>query len=205
MAKKIAVQPKDPAPMAGRPWTQHYDPGVPATLSYPDATFHALLDDAAESYPDAVATIFFNKKRTYRSISDDAWRKHEEAAGRGADDYLPGTYRLRKNLSNDYFVDRELQRTKTYTGISGLNTQDYAVQEGMGPIVDRSREHLGSSDKAIIAARRLLLDNLKSIEEGLPPAGSDPADYRAVRPAEAIIKGSEHWQEAMADLLEARW
>jgi long-chain acyl-CoA synthetase len=74
MAKKIAVRAKDAAPMAGRPWTRHYDSGVPATLNYPDATFHALLEDAAESYPDAVATIFFNKKRTYKSISDDAWR-----------------------------------------------------------------------------------------------------------------------------------
>ncbi|HKY52565.1 MAG TPA: long-chain fatty acid--CoA ligase [Candidatus Limnocylindria bacterium] len=74
MAKRIRVSPKDAAPMAGRPWTKHYDPGVPATLNYPDATFHELLDDAAESYPDAVATIFFNKKRSYRSISDDAWR-----------------------------------------------------------------------------------------------------------------------------------
>ncbi len=74
MAKKIRVQPKDPAPMAGRPWTQHYDPGVPATLTYPDVTLHALLDDAAESYPDATATIFFNAKRTYRSLSDDTWR-----------------------------------------------------------------------------------------------------------------------------------
>jgi len=34
----------------------------------------ALLDDAAESYPNATATIFFNAKRTYRSISEDAWR-----------------------------------------------------------------------------------------------------------------------------------
>ena len=74
MAKKIAVRPKDAAPMAGRPWTRHYDPGVPATLSYPDVTLHALLDDAAESYPDAVATIFFNAKRTYKSISDEAWQ-----------------------------------------------------------------------------------------------------------------------------------
>jgi long-chain acyl-CoA synthetase len=74
MAKKIAVRPKDAAPLAGRPWTQHYDPGVPATLIYPDVTLHALLDDAAESYPDAVATIFFNAKRSYKSISDDAWR-----------------------------------------------------------------------------------------------------------------------------------
>ena len=74
MAKKVAVQSKDAAPMAGRPWTKHYDLGVPATLTYPDVTFHAFLDDAAESYPDAVATIFFNAKRTYKSISDDAWR-----------------------------------------------------------------------------------------------------------------------------------
>src|SRR3989442_3337999 len=70
----MGVGAREAAPLAGRPWTKHYDPGVPATLSYPDATFHALLDDAAESYPDAVATIFFNAKRTYKSISDDAWR-----------------------------------------------------------------------------------------------------------------------------------
>ncbi len=74
MAKKIAVRAKDAAPMAARPWTRHYDSGVPASLSYPDVTMHALLDDAAESYPDAVATIFFNAKRSYKSISDDAWR-----------------------------------------------------------------------------------------------------------------------------------
>src|SRR5439155_7571237 len=40
----------------------------------PDVTLHAFLDDAVESYPNATATIFFNAKRTYRSISDDAWR-----------------------------------------------------------------------------------------------------------------------------------
>lgn len=74
MAKRIAVTPKDAAPYAGRSWTRHYDPGVPATLRYPDTTMHAFLDDAAESYPNATATIFFNAKRTYKAISDDAWR-----------------------------------------------------------------------------------------------------------------------------------
>src|SRR5438270_960850 len=74
MAKRIKVEAKDAAPLASRPWTRHYDPGVPATLSYPDVTLQAFLDDAAESYPDSTATIFFNAKRTYRSISDDAWR-----------------------------------------------------------------------------------------------------------------------------------
>jgi len=74
MAKRIAVVAKDKAPMAGRPWTKHYDEGVPATLRYPNTTLHAFLDDAAESYPNATATIFFNAKRSYRQISEDSWR-----------------------------------------------------------------------------------------------------------------------------------
>ena len=74
MAKRLSVVTKDKAPLAGRPWTRHYDEGVPATLTYPDATMHAFLQDAADSFPDATATIFFNKKRNYKSISDDAWR-----------------------------------------------------------------------------------------------------------------------------------
>src|SRR5213593_861598 len=74
MAKKIKVEAKELAPVSGRPWTRHYDPGVPATLKYPAVPLQAMLDDAAESYPDSTATIFFNRKRTYRSISDAAWR-----------------------------------------------------------------------------------------------------------------------------------
>ena len=74
MAKKLKVEVKDRAPLNGRPWTRHYDPDVPATLRYPAVPLQAFLDDAAESYPDATATIFFNRKRTYRSMSDDAWR-----------------------------------------------------------------------------------------------------------------------------------
>jgi len=74
MANRIKVEPNELAPLTGRPWTRHYDPGVPATLRYPDVPLQALLDDAAESYPNATATIFFNAKRTYRSISEDAWR-----------------------------------------------------------------------------------------------------------------------------------
>jgi long-chain acyl-CoA synthetase len=75
MAKRIKVVTKDPAPLASRPWTKFYDPGVPATIRYPtDATVQALLDDAAESFPNATATIFFDAKRSYKSLSDDTWR-----------------------------------------------------------------------------------------------------------------------------------
>src|SRR5438445_1181140 len=74
MANRIRVVAKDLAPLTERSWTRHYDPGVPATLIYPEVALQAMLDDAAESHPNSTATIFFNRKRSYKSISDDAWR-----------------------------------------------------------------------------------------------------------------------------------
>ena len=59
--------------------------------------------------------------------------------------------------------------------IPGANTQDFALQEGMGPIVDRSKEHLGSSDKAIVTMRRLLLEATQAVERGENPRGTDPS------------------------------
>ena len=45
----------------------------------------------------------------------------------------------------------------------GINVQDRAVQETMGPIVDRSKEHLGPADAAIIAARKLLQQAVRTV------------------------------------------
>jgi hypothetical protein len=140
-----------------------------------------------------------------KGISDDDWTRHEKAAGRGADDFIEGTYRLKRNLSNDYLIDREVQRTRTYTGIAGLNTQDYALQEGMGPILDRSIEHLGTSDRAIIVARRMLRNALKDVAEGRQPPGADTRAAGRLRPAEGIIEDSLPWQEALKDILIAQW
>src|SRR5438445_1975711 len=74
MANRIRVVAKDLAPLTERSWTRHYDSGVPATLIYPEVALQAMLDEAAVSNPNATATIFFNRKRSYKSISDAAWR-----------------------------------------------------------------------------------------------------------------------------------
>jgi long-chain acyl-CoA synthetase len=71
---KIRVETKEAAPVSGKPWTRHYDPDVPASLVYPRVPLQAMLDDAAENHPNSTATIFFNRKRSYKSISDAAWR-----------------------------------------------------------------------------------------------------------------------------------
>ncbi len=129
----------------------------------------------------------------------------ETVFGRGKADLIPGTYRLRKNKSNDYMVDRDLQRTTSFTGIVGINTQDFALQEGMGPIVDRSREFLGSSDRAIIQLRRLLLEAIDDVANGKRPRGADPETYRAARAYDDTIEGEADWREVFKDAMTPRW
>lgn len=106
--------------------------------------------------------------------------------GRGPDQLLPDG-RLKANMSNDYLIDRNFQKTGNFTGIIGINTQDVAIQEGMGRIVDRSKEHLGSTDRAIIAMRRLLLEATKVVEAGDSPKGADTKSYRQARAVDLIV------------------
>jgi hypothetical protein len=66
----------------------------------------------------------------------------------------------------------------------------------MGPIVDRSRERLGSTDKAIVAARRLLLDTAKVVRDGGNPPGVDTS-YYSVRAVERVLPDGVDCLEAL--------
>jgi phenylpropionate dioxygenase-like ring-hydroxylating dioxygenase large terminal subunit len=129
----------------------------------------------------------------------------EKRNGRHPDDRIPGTYWLKRNPSNDYLIDREVQRTKTFTGIEGVNTQDYALQEGMGGIVRRDLEALGSTDGAIQSCRELLLQAADDVEAGRPPRGSEPESHRATRAGEMFIPRGVPWRDATKDLTEVVW
>jgi phthalate 4,5-dioxygenase oxygenase subunit len=124
--------------------------------------------------------------------------------GRGPDDLLPDL-RLKKSGRNDYLIDRDLQRTRTFTGIVGINTQDVAVQEGMGPIADRSEEHLGSTDRAIVMMRRLLLEATRQIEAGARLRGADSASYRGIRAVDHYADSEAQIPELIARELVARF
>jgi len=137
-----------------------------------------------------------------KAMTPDFILKRETSAGRGPDG--EGVVR-HQTRANDWLIDRQRQRTKTFTGIPGLNTQDLAVQESMGPIIDRSREHLGSTDKAVIQFRKCLLDAARDLQNGIDPPGSDAKTYRGIRPADLTIPKNVRWQEAAKDKLLARW
>jgi len=121
----------------------------------------------------------------------------ERGNGNGPD-YVEqsGEFRSFRNKRNDWKIDRQVQRYETFTGIDGVNTQDRAVQEGMGPIVDRSKEHLGPADRAIIATRRLLLDALKTVQAGGNPPGVDTSYYSA-RAIEKIFPRHDTWRRTV--------
>jgi hypothetical protein len=120
-----------------------------------------------------------------RPMTDE---EHAAWSGDGARVVVhPGTWWPVANEANDYNVDRAVQRTETYTGIPGIGEQDLAVTESMGPIVKRRAEHLGTTDLAIIAARRRLLRAAKELQQGVEPyAASHPEVYH-IRPTSAVL------------------
>ena len=83
-------------------------------------------------------------------------------------------YVIEQCWDNDFQIDREAQRTmKSWSGITGIRQQDMAMTEGMGPILDRTSEHLGTTDQMIIRTRRKLLKAARELDEdGTPPPAS---------------------------------
>jgi hypothetical protein len=101
----------------------------------------------------------------------------------------PITGKLRANKDNHFFQDRHLQRTKNFTGITGIREQDTAVIEGMGAIADREREHLGTSDTAIIAMRRTLMNVAKALRErGEEPYAASHIEASRIVSWSALLK-----------------
>jgi hypothetical protein len=120
----------------------------------------------------------------------------EKSLGNGPMHVDPRTFRGKANRDNNYLLDREVQRTETYTGIDGINQQDRAVQESMGRICDRSKEYLGPADKPIIQARKLLRQAIKTAEAGGSPAGTGSSYYR-LQAHEEVLPRDADWRAEM--------
>jgi phthalate 4,5-dioxygenase oxygenase subunit len=93
--------------------------------------------------------------------------------------YVPGTFIPLANKSNDYLIDRSTQKSgRNYSGVEGIAMQDASLQESMGPIQDRTRENLCSTDNGIILMRRMLLKAAKDNRDGKTLPGLDPKSQR---------------------------
>ena len=115
-----------------------------------------------------------------------------------------GRFRPRANKSNDYGIDRRVQRTQSFTGIATVFLQDQAATESMGPIQNRTIEHLGTSDAMIIQVRRRLLSAARALhyDNATPPCVENPEWYR-VRSAVGTLPKGESWYDHMRGWLYA--
>jgi hypothetical protein len=122
-----------------------------------------------------------------RPLTDEDLAREKEWRGIHTEN-IPGTDYAVQNKTNDYLIDRKLQASgsdfspggdgKSFTGIYGLCVQDCGIQESMGPIADRTLEHLLPGDMSIVRIRRLLLQVLKEHAAGKPLPAIDPKEYR---------------------------
>jgi phthalate 4,5-dioxygenase oxygenase subunit len=74
-----------------------------------------------------------------------------------------------RNRSNEYLIDRQLQKHVNFTGVRGVAEQDAMIQDSQGRIADRTREHLSASDAAIARFRRAILGGAKALLAGTEP------------------------------------
>jgi len=113
---------------------------------------------------------------------------------------LGADFRLARSGANRYQQDRESMKSQTFTGM-GYNFQahDAFATESQGAIQDRTAEHLVSSDKAIIAARKLLLNAINDVRRGRDPQHvvRDPASNRFLhlQVFSEVIDAAADWKQ----------
>jgi phthalate 4,5-dioxygenase len=150
-----------------------------------DILFHAWVP--RDDYSNWAWDVHFNL--------DDPVNIEGDVERRGL--WLDSNFRKLRNPDNKYLQDRQAMKDRNFSGIAGIMTQDHAVQESMGPLYDRSKEHLASSDRAVIQLRRFLMNCIQTFREDLDPPGLDPKlPYHRICSEVAVKPGDIAWDIA---------
>ena len=108
-------------------------------------------------------------------------------------------FRKRLNRDNWYGQDREWMKTGMMSGIKGVVTQDHAVSETQGKILDRTKEHLGASDAAVVAWRRQIIRAARALAERgeSPVALSGEVAWSDIKAVTTVCPEQQTWREAV--------
>jgi len=159
--------------------------------------WHVPIDDAHHWRYDIVF-------RRSAPMEQKDIERNKEILDELTDDYWP-----KRNKANRYLQDRESMKTWSFSGMGRIfNVKDTAIVEGSGPIVDRTREFLGPSDRAIILARRQVLKAIRDLQTGreLPHVIRSAKENRfpdLTVISEVITNGDDwrtHWKSKLAGL-----
>lgn len=168
---------------------------IPMSSTMTITQWHVPVDDE-NCYWYAIFTSFTDP------VDKQSMREQREKL------YTLPDYRPRVGRHNEYGYSWDEQQFQTYTGMGDdINVHDQWAVESQGRIQDRTREHLGTTDKAIVAYRRLLLSEIRKAAAGEPVfLELAPADAAAVR-GPATIDGvgpSASWETFWKDAVRDR-
>ena len=117
--------------------------------------------------------------RRDRAVRDDEVHRRKQ---------INPDYTRIRNARNNYLQDRQMQKTVNFTGIEDFLNHDACATESMGAIFDRTKEHLGVSDKAVIAVRRFLLTTVKELQQRQRAAASCARCRAQLVPAHRLLR-----------------
>jgi phthalate 4,5-dioxygenase oxygenase subunit len=172
---------------------------VPTTAFIPrplerDKNAHVQITAPVDDNNTMFYGVFFSQDGS--PVDHDAWRENVRAR-RGVD--LDEHYFSRNHIGNWWNQDRAAMKNGSWIGIDGFPHQDMACQESMGPIVDRTREHLGTSDIAIIRMRRRMLEAVTRFQRGEPLIGHEKhIPLERLRSEQLIVPIDRPWQSVGA-------
>ena len=119
-------------------------------------------------------------------------------------DYIPKAGR-----HNHWGFNPAEQMSTTYLGMGeeDINVHDQWAVESMGEIADRTREHLGTTDKVIMANRRMLEKAIYSVEHGgIPPGVADAYQAESMTGPDTVdgIAPAGDWQAWWQNAADAK-
>ena len=135
--------------------------------------------------------MFFRLRWSFNPMTQDDLVEYKQG-GYAYPVMIPGSFKTKANVFNDYEVDRLGQKSHLYSGIKTFPLQDIAMMENQwGPIAKREREHLVAMDYHMIYLRRKLIAAAKSMAQGIEPKEPWIPEAYHYHSASAVIENGD--------------
>lgn len=164
-------------------------------LTPPNATYSAIQfvvprDDTGCNF----YFIAWTDDQTEGDGIDEAKWRERMGARLGTD--LDEHYRPLRTPANRFLQDRQAMKAGSFSGVRGIANQDSMMWITMGPIADRSKERLGSSDAAVAQFRRVMVEAVKSYAAGGAAIGTGRSRlaHCRIRSFEGVIAKGTDWR-----------
>ncbi|HEY9471864.1 MAG TPA: Rieske 2Fe-2S domain-containing protein [Propionibacteriaceae bacterium] len=142
---------------------------------------------------DTTTMFYMLRYSPTETASEEVRLEMATAGGIAPGLHMDRNFRKYATEDSNWLQDRKVMEAgDRASGIPGVALEDMAIQESMGPIFDRTREHLATSDLAVIRMRRILLQAANSLRAG-DNSKVWARDYQSLHGEEMFLPHGESW------------